>query len=75
MDGGSILAVSAIMYGAVSGVTLFATKKIIGSAIKGISERIDREREDRLRNEKDLWDTVNKHGHKGLDGNSARVTR
>lgn len=75
MDGGTILMASAAMYGAVSGVTIYATKKIIGSAVKGLSERIDREREDRLRVEGELWDAVNSHGHKGLDGNDARVTK
>ena len=75
MDGGTIIAAIAVMQGAFSGVTIYATKKIIGSAVKGLSGRIDREREDRLRNEKDLWGSVNTHGHKGLDGNDARVTK
>ena len=75
MDGGVILVASAAMYGAVSGVTIYATKKIISSAIKGLSARINLEREDRLRVEKALWEAANTHGHAGLKGNNAKVTR
>ena len=71
MDGATIIAAVAVMQGAFSGITIFATKKIIKTAIKGLSDRIDTEREDRLRVETELW----AHGHKGLDGNNARVTK
>ena len=75
MDGGTIIAAIAVMQGAFSGVTIYATKKIIGSAVKGLSGRIDREREDRLRIEGELRTAANSHGHVGLKGNNAKVTR
>jgi len=75
IDGGTILVASAAMYGAVSTVTIYATKKIISSAIKGLNGRMDREREDRIKAEGDLWTAANTHGHMGLKGNSAKVTR
>ena len=75
MDGATIIAAVAVMQGAFSGITIFATKKIIGTAIKGLTGRIDQEREDRLRVNKDLWKAANTHGHAGLKGNNAKVTR
>jgi len=75
MDGGTIITAVAVMQGAFSGITIFATKKIIGTAIKGLTGRIDQEREDRLRVNKDLWKAANTHGHAGLKGNNARVTK
>ena len=75
MDGGTIIVAIAGMQAAVSGVTIYATKKIIGTAIKGLTGRIDQERDDRLRVEKDLWKAANTHGHAGLKGNNAKVTR
>lgn len=75
IDGGTILVASAAMYGAVSTVTIYATKKIISSAIKGLNGRMDREKEDRLRVEGELRDSVDTHGHMGLKGNAAKVTK
>ena len=54
-----------------SGVIVAAMKIIFGSTIK----RIETERDDRIRIDNELWHAVNEHGHKGLDGNDAKVTR
>ena len=75
MDGGTVITAVVGMQAAFSVVTIFATKKIIGTAIKGLTGRIDQEREDRLRVNKDLWKAANTHGHAGLKGNNARVTK
>lgn len=45
-------------------VVIAAVKMIVGSAVKRFEEQTD-----------DLWCAVNKHGHKGLNGNNAKVTR
>lgn len=75
IDGGTIIGAIVAVQGVVSGVTIYATKKIVSSAIKGLSGRLDREREDRIEAEKNLWKAANTHGHAGLKGNSAKVTR
>lgn len=75
IDGGTIIAALVAVQGVVSGVTVFSTKKIISTAIKGLSARLDTEREDRLRVEDKLWSAANTHGHKGLKGDSNKVTR
>lgn len=41
-----------------------AVKVIVGSAVKRFEKQTDA-----------LWSAVNEHGHKGLDGNNAKVTR
>lgn len=45
-------------------VVITAVKIIIGSAVKRFEKQTD-----------ELWSAVNTHGHKGLNGNDAKVTR
>ena len=45
-------------------IVIAAVKMIISSAVKRFDKRTD-----------ELWSAVNAHGHKGLDGNDAKVTR
>ena len=47
-----------------SGVIIVAVKMIISSAVKRFEKQTDA-----------LWHALNEHGHKGLDGNNAKVTR
>ena len=49
---------------AMNAVIIVAVKMIVGSAVKRFEKQTDT-----------LWDAINKHGHKGLDGNDAKVTR
>lgn len=49
---------------AMSTVVIVAVKMIVGSAMRRFEKQAD-----------DLWSAVNEHGHKGLDGNDAKVTR
>ena len=68
MDGWMYIAgANAIM----NGVVILAVKSMISSTIK----RVETERDDRIRIDNELWSAVNAHGHKGLDGNDAKVTR
>lgn len=57
------------------GIVVYAVKKTINSCLDGMEKRLDSEREDRIKIDNALWDAVNRHGHKGLSGNDARVTR
>jgi len=45
-------------------VEIAAVKMMISSAVKRFDKRTD-----------ELWSAINTHGHKGLDGNNAKVTR
>jgi len=47
-----------------SAVIIVAVKMIVGSAVRRFEKQTD-----------SLWKAVNEHGHKGLDGNNAKVTR
>ena len=75
MDGTSILIAAATANGVALGIVVFAVKKIVNTAMNGIGMRLDTEREDRITIDNELWAAVNKHGHKGLNGDNARVTR
>jgi len=75
MDGASILIVAATANGAALGIVIFAVKKIVNTAMNGLGKRLDDEREDRVKIDNELWSAVNKHGHKGLNGDDALVTR
>lgn len=68
MDGVSFLIVGAAIYGTMSGIVIYAVKKIVETAI-------GYERDDRIREDESIWNALNEHGHKGLNGNGARVTR
>jgi len=55
------------MLGYVAGmnvVVIAAVKMIVSSSEKKLGKRID-----------DLWSAFDRHGHKDLNGNGARVTR
>ena len=58
-----------------SAVVIGAVKWMISSAVKRFERQVDIEREDRIRIDNELWSAVNDHGHKGLNGNDAKVTR
>ena len=61
MDGWAYIAgANAVM----NGVVIAAVKIIVSSAAKRSEKQTDA-----------LWHAVNEHGHKGLDGNNAKVTR
>jgi len=45
-------------------IVIAAVKIIVGSAVKRFDKRTD-----------ELWSAINTHGHKGLNGNDAKVTR
>lgn len=45
-------------------IVIAAVKLIVSSAVKRFDKRTD-----------ELWAAINTHGHKGLDGNNAKVTR
>ena len=75
MDGITIIIASGAISGGFSTVVIYAVKKIIESNIKRIERQITLEREDRIKGDGDMWTAFDKHGHKGLDGNDARVTR
>lgn len=47
-----------------SAVVIVAVKMIVGSAVKSFEKQTD-----------SLWNAINEHGHKGLNGNNAKVTR
>lgn len=72
MDGWVYVAGLNVMVG---GGVIAAVKIIVSSAVKGFEKRVDTERDDRIRIDNELWRAVNDHGHKGLDGNDAKVTR
>jgi len=56
-------------------VVIYAVKSIINGTVEGLSTQIEREREDRMKVNNDLWRAFNSHGHKGLDSNGSKVTR
>lgn len=66
--------------------TVFVIKKLSDTTVKRVMEncrivsgnivkRFDEEVKIRSRDDQEVWDAFNKHGHKGLNGNDARVTR
>lgn len=75
MDGPTTLIVATGVNGITLGVVLFAVKKIINTSLKGLEQRLDCEKDDRVKIDNELWSAVNSHGHKGLTKNNARVTR
>jgi hypothetical protein len=75
MDGTIVLIVAASANSVALGVVVFAVRKIVNTAINGIGKRLDTEREDRIKIDNELWSAVNSHGHKGLNGDDAKVTR
>jgi len=75
MDGTTIIVVAAGANSVALAVVVFAVKKIVNTAMKGLGQRLDTERDDRIKIDNELWTAVNSHGHKGLNGNNARVTR
>ena len=75
MDGTSIMVIAATANGVALGIVIFSVKKIVNTAMNGLGKRLDDEREDRVTIDNELWTAVNKHGHKGLNGDDARVTR
>jgi len=74
MDGITIIVASGALSGGFSTVVIYAVKKIIESNIKRIEKQINIEREDRIKKDDQLQKDIRIHGHKGLDGNDARVT-
>ena len=60
MDG----AYMAIYVAGMNVLVVAAVKMIVSSAVKRFDKRTD-----------DLWSALHTHGHKGLDGNDAKVTR
>jgi len=75
MDGSIVIVVAVSANSIALGVVAFAVKKIVNTAMKGLEKRLDTERDDRVKIDNELWAAVNSHGHKGLDGDDARVTR
>lgn len=75
MDGLTVLGTAAGVNGIALIVVIFAVKKIVTTACDGIKDALETERGDRIRVDNELWEVVNSHGHKGLSGNNARVTR
>ena len=60
MDGGYMAAYVAGM----NIIVIAAVKMIVSSAVKRFDKRTD-----------DLWNAIHTHGHKGLNGDDAKVTR
>lgn len=49
-------------------------KIMLGSAVKSIKEHCNTQRAACKETHDNLWERVNKHGHKSLTGNGAKVT-
>ena len=74
MDGVTIIIASGAISGGFTTVMIYAVKKIIESNIKRIEKQLTIERDDRIKSDDQLQKDIRRHGHKGLDGNDARVT-
>jgi hypothetical protein len=75
MNGITTLIFAAVANSIALGVVVFAVKKIVNTAINGLGRRLDTEREDRIKEDDEIWGAINKHGHKGLDVDGSKVTR
>jgi len=86
MDGTTVLIIFFAGNSIMLTATVFVIKRLSDSTVKrvmdnckiisgNIVKRLDEEVKIRAKDDQEVWDAFNKHGHKGLNGNDARVTR
>lgn len=78
MDGFGPIVIGALVNGVFLGIAIWAIKSMITSFQAAIKDTVDtlKKAVDKLECEdKEIWEALNDHGHKGLDGDQNKVTR
>lgn len=82
MEAWHIVGINILANGGVVGIIWFIVNKIVGSGVKSMRDHCDtvtcqfRADLQSLRESRsEMWNAINTHGHKGLDGNGNNVTR